>query len=86
VEYLARLQEPFYWDLSLTEQEIAVRMAKQHGGETVMKAWHAFQRFHPLAGFDEFEKYFDEYRYVADQSLSLTAMFAEHLQKRGESQ
>lgn len=82
-EYFRRLQAPFDWDLEADEQEIAVRMAKEHGGETVLKAWHAFQSRNPCSTFGEFEGRFEEYKNAdGPAQLSLSAMFEEHLKKR----
>ncbi len=81
-EYFRRLQAPFDWKLEPEEEEVAVRMAKQHGGQVVMKAWHAFQKENPLRTFAEFESRFEEYRHAADPMPSLTEMFQEQLRKQ----
>ncbi len=82
-EYFRRLQAPFDWELESDEQEVAVRMAREHGGEAVLKAWHAFQAHNPCSTFGEFEGRFEEYRNAeGGTQLSLSAMFEEHLKKR----
>ncbi len=55
-EYFSHLQEPFDWELEEFEKEIAVRLAEEHGGEKVLRAWHEFQKDYPLNSFADFEE------------------------------
>ena len=82
-EYFDRLQEPFDWELEEYEKDIAVRLAKKHGGENVLRAWHEFQKDYPLNNFADFEKLSDKYfDFVNGETVSLTAMFEEEIRQK----
>lgn len=58
-EFIAVLQEPFDWDLPPDETDLACELAKKHGGQAVVKAWHQYQKEQPCRTMQEFREWYE---------------------------